>query len=132
MWTFPCYDKVKKQALIVPTLEHRIDQIYPNPRAPTNYAGEPFHDDAWCTRTMHSGIHPMKEVAQRLRAHRALLLNWFRAKGSYALGRVEGFNNKDKVVTRRPYGVRTYDGLKKSLYQTLGDLPTPKATHRLC
>ena len=81
---------------------------------------------------MRSRIKPMKKVTKMLRAHRALLLNWFRAKGSNALGCVEGFNNKDKVVTRRPYGLRTYDGLKKSLYQTLGDLPTPKATHRLC
>ena len=52
----------------------------------------------------------MKKVAQRLRAHRALLLNWFRAKGSNALGCVEGFNNKDKVVTRRLCGAHTYDG----------------------
>ena len=57
----------------------------------------------------------MKKVTKMLRAHRALLLNWFRAKGSNALGCVEGFNNKDKVVTRRPYGVRTYDGLKRAL-----------------
>ena len=71
--------------------------------------------DAWCTRTMRSKIKPMKKVAKMLRAHRALLLNWFRAKGSNALGCVEGFNNKDKVVTRRPYGVRTYDELKRAL-----------------
>ena len=81
---------------------------------------------------MRSGIKPMKKVAKMLRARRALLLNWFRAKESNALDCVEGFNNKDKVVTRRPSSVRTYDGLKKSLYQTLGDLPTPKATHSLC
>ena len=64
---------------------------------------------------MRSRIKPMKKVAQRLLAHRALLLNWFRAKGSNALGCMEGFNNKDKVVTRRPYGVRTYDELKRAL-----------------
>ena len=81
---------------------------------------------------MRSGIKPMKKVAQRLRAHRALLLNWFRAKGSNALDCVEDFNNKDKVVTRRPYGVRAYDGLKRAFYQAVGDLPMPMATHRLC
>ena len=43
-----------------------------------------------------------------------------------------GFNNKDKVVIRRPYDERTYDGLKRALYQAVGDLPTPKATHSLC
>ena len=59
---------------------------------------------------MSSGIKPMKKVTKMLRAHRALLLNWFRAKGSNALGCVEGFNNKDKVVTRRLCGAHTYDG----------------------
>ena len=88
--------------------------------------------DAWCTRTMRSKIKPMKKVAKMLRAHRALLLNWFRAKGAIALGCVEGFNNKAKVVTKRSYGFRTYDGLKIALYHGLGDLPTPKATHRFC
>ena len=72
------------------------------------------------------------EVTKMLRVHRALLLNWFRAKGSNALGCVGRFNSKDKVVTRRPYSVRAYDGLKRALYQAVGDLPTPKATHRLC
>jgi len=88
--------------------------------------------DAWCTRTMRSKLKPMKKVAKMLRAHRPLLLNWFSAKGAIALGCVEGFNNKAKVVTKRSYGFRTYDGLKIALYHGLGDLPTPKATHRFC
>lgn len=88
--------------------------------------------DAWCTRTMRSKIKPMKKVAKMLRAHRLLLLNWFRAKNTIALGCVEGFNNKAKVVTKRSYGFRTYDGLKIALYHAVGDLPTPKATHRFC
>ena len=81
---------------------------------------------------MRSRIKPMKKVTKMLRAHRDLLLTWFRAKGSNALGCMEGFNNKDKVVIRRPYGVHTYDGLKRALSQAVSDLPTPKATHRLC
>ena len=88
--------------------------------------------DAWCTRTMRSKIKPMKKVAKMLTAHRPLLLNWFRAKNTIVLGCVEGFNNKAKVVTKRSYGFRTYDGLKIALYHGLGDLPTPKATHRFC
>lgn len=88
--------------------------------------------DAWCTRTMRSKLKPMKKVAKMLRAHRPLLLNWFSAKGAIALGCVEGFNNKAKVVTKRSYGFRTYDALKIALYHGLGDLPTPKATHRFC
>ena len=67
-----------------------------------------------------------------LRAHRALLLNWFRAKGSIALSCVEGFNNKAKVVTKRSYGFRTYDGLKIALYHAVGDPQAPKGTQMSC
>lgn len=88
--------------------------------------------DEWCTKTMRSRLKPMKKVAKMLRSHRELLLNWFRAKGEIALGCVEGFNNKAKVTTKRSYGFRSYDLLKIALYQALGDLPTPKFTHRFC
>lgn len=86
--------------------------------------------DAWCTRTMRSRLKPMKKVAKMLRAHRDLLLNWFRARGEAALGAVEGFNNKARVTTKRSYGFRSYDLLELALYQTLGDLPEPEVTHR--
>ena len=88
--------------------------------------------DAWCNRTMRSRLKPMKKVAKMLRAHRELLLNWFRAKGQVALGAVEGFNNKARVTTKRAYGFRSYDLLELALYQTLGDLPEPEVTHRFC
>lgn len=88
--------------------------------------------DEWCTRTMRSRLGPMKKVAKMLRAHRPLLLNWFRAKGEIDLGCVEGFNNKAKVITKRAYGFRSYDMLKMALYHSLGDLPTPRFTHRFC
>ena len=88
--------------------------------------------DEWCTRSMRSRLKPMKKVAKMLRNHRELLLNWFHAKGDIALGCVEGFNNKAKVVTKRSYGFRSYDTLKIALYHVLGDLPEPKTTHRFC
>jgi transposase len=88
--------------------------------------------DAWCTRTMRSRLKPMKKVAKMLRAHRELLLNWFRAKGQVDLGTVEGFNNKARVTTKRAYGFRSYDLLELALYQTLGDLPEPEVTHKFC
>jgi len=88
--------------------------------------------DEWCTRTMRSRLKPMKKVAKMLRNHKPLLLNWFRARGAIALGCVEGFNNKAKVVTKRSYGFRSYDLLKIALYHALGDLPEPKVTHRFC
>jgi transposase len=85
--------------------------------------------DQWCTKTMRSKIDPMKKVARRLRKHRPLLLNWFRAKGQFSSGIVEGFNNKAKLTTRKAYGFRTYHATEIALYHALGALPVPKTTH---
>ena len=85
--------------------------------------------DQWCTKTMRSKIDPMKKVARRLRKHRPLLLNWFRAKGQLSSGIVEGFNNKAKLTTRKAYGFRTYRATEIALYHALGALPVPKTAH---
>ena len=71
--------------------------------------------DRWCTRTVRSRLEPMQKVARMLRRHRALLLNWFRAKGSISSGAVEGFNNKAKLTTRRAYGFRTFRAIEFAL-----------------
>ena len=88
--------------------------------------------DQWCTRTMRSKIEPMKKVAKTLRSHRALLLNWFRAKGQISSGVVEGFNTKAKLTSRKSFGFRTYHGAEIALYHALGALPEPDFTHRFC
>ena len=85
--------------------------------------------DKWCTKTLRSKIAPMKKVARMLRSHRPLLLNWFRAKGQFSNGIVEGFNNKAKLTTRKAYGFRTYHAAEIALYHALGALPVPEATH---
>lgn len=86
--------------------------------------------DNWCRRVMRSRIEPMKKIARSLRSHRALILNWFRAKKAFSSGVVEGLNNKAKLATRRAYGYRTYDALEVSLYHVLGNLPEPDCAHR--
>lgn len=86
--------------------------------------------DQWCLRTMRSKIEPMKKVAQTLRTHRELILNWFRAKRTISAGIVEGLNNKVKLTTRKSYGFRTYEAIESTLYHNLGDLPEPEFTHR--
>lgn len=85
--------------------------------------------DKWCTKTMRSKIEPMKDIARSLRRHRPLLLNWFRAKGQFSSGIVEGFNNKAKLTTRKAYGFRTYHAAEIALYHALGALPVPKVAH---
>jgi transposase len=88
--------------------------------------------DKWCTRTMRSKLEPMKRVAKMLRNHRALLLNWFRAKGQLSSGVVEGFNTKAKLTARKSFGFRTYHGAEIALYHALGALPEPEIAHRFC
>jgi transposase len=75
--------------------------------------------DYWRFRAMRSRLEPMKKVAQMLRTHEELLLNWFRAKGEISAGTVEGLNNKIRVVTRRSYGFRTYEAVELALYHTI-------------
>ncbi len=88
--------------------------------------------DAWCERAMRSRLEPMKRMVRMLRAHEDLLMNWFRARGELSSAAVEGLNNKCRVVTRRSYGFRTYNGIEVALYHTLGRLPEPETTHRFC
>jgi len=86
--------------------------------------------DQWCDRTMRSRIEPMKKVAQMLRRHRELILNWFRAKKAFSSGVVEGLNGKAKLITKRAYGFRTYKSLEIAMYHGLGQLPEPEFTHK--
>jgi hypothetical protein len=78
---------------------------------------------------MRSRIEPMKKIARTLRAHRPLLLNYFKAKKQFSSGVIEGLNNKAKVTMRRSYGFRTFRILKLALYHSLGKLPEPELTH---
>lgn len=70
------------------------------------WAGK-FLDD-WCRQVMRSQIEPMKKVAKTLRAHRELILNYFRAKKQFSREVVEGLNNKAKVTMRKSYSFRTF------------------------
>ncbi len=85
--------------------------------------------DFWCQQTMRSRIEPLKKIARTLRAHRPLLLNYFKARKRFSSGVVEGLNNKAKVTMRRSYGFRTFPALELALYHSLGHLPEPQLTH---
>ena len=85
--------------------------------------------DFWCSQTMRSRIEPMKKIARTLRKHRALILNYFKARKEFSSGVVEGLNNKAKVTMRKSYGFRTYRILELALYHSLGKLPEPELTH---
>ena len=86
--------------------------------------------DRWCSQVMRSRIEPLKKVARTLRAHRELILNYFRARKEFSSGVIEGLNNKAKVTMRRSYGFRTFRVTELALYHSLGKLPEPELTHR--
>jgi transposase len=86
--------------------------------------------DEWCAQVMRSRIEPMKKVARTLRSHRALLLNYFRAKKQLSSGVVEGLNNKAKLTMRKSFGFRTFRVTEIALYHTLGRLPEPDVAHK--
>ena len=81
---------------------------------------------------MRSRLPPLKKFVKTLRAHRPLLLNWFRARGEIALGAVEGMNTNAKLAIRKARGFRTYEVLETALYHELGRLPEPVSIHRFC
>ena len=71
----------------------------------------------------------MKKIARTLRSHRALILNYFRAKKQLSSGVVEGLNNKAKLTMRRSYGFRTFR-VTEIAFHALGKLPEPDVAHR--
>lgn len=85
--------------------------------------------DRWCTQVMRSKIEPLKKFVGTVRAHRELLLNYFRARKAFSSGIVEGLNNKAKVTMRKAYGFRTFKMTELSLYHVLGKLPEPQLAH---
>jgi len=85
----------------------------------------------WTTMAMRSRIQPLKKFATTLRDHQRELLNWFLARGRFAAGATEGFNNKARITSRKAYGFRTYEHAEIALYHALGELPEPPwLTHR--
>ena len=84
----------------------------------------------WCHQAMCSRIEPMKKIARMLRAHRDLILNYFKAQKLFSSGIIEGLNNKAKVTMRKSYGFRTFRITELALYHALGKLPEPQLTHR--
>jgi Transposase len=69
-------------------------------------------------------------VSETIRAHRELILNYFRALKEFSSGVIEGLNNKAKVTMRKSYGFRTFRVTELALYHSLGKLPDPELTHR--
>ncbi|MFN5974663.1 MAG: transposase [Planctomyces sp.] len=86
--------------------------------------------DEWITRTLRSQIEPLKKVAETVRRHQPLLLNWFKAHGELPGEAVEGLNGKAKLSMRTSYGYKSFDVAQIALFHTRVQLPTPEFTHK--
>ena len=86
----------------------------------------------WVTRALQTNLEPMKKVANMLRNHKPLIMNWFKTKGQVSCGAVEGLNLKAKLTIRKAYGFKSTECLKYALYHTLGKLPEPLCHNRFC
>jgi transposase len=85
----------------------------------------------WTRLALRSRIEPFKKLARTLRDHQRELLTWFVARGEFAAGATEGFNNKARITTRMAYGFRNDRHAEIALYHALGGLPAPPwLTHR--
>ena len=82
----------------------------------------------WFWWATHSRLKPMRDFAWMLRRHEQGLLNYFRLRIDN--GKVEGLNNKAKVVSHRAYGYRSAHMYITALYHCLGNLQMPKLLHR--
>lgn len=70
--------------------------------------------DNWLKQAWSSGIIPLIKFANRMAGHRIGILNYFDHR--ITTGKVEGTNNKIKVLKRQAYGFRDMEYFKLRIY----------------
>lgn len=70
--------------------------------------------DNWLKKAWSSGINPLIKFANRIAGHRIGILNYFDHR--ITTGKVEGTNNKIKVLKRQAYGFRDMEYFKLRIY----------------
>lgn len=73
----------------------------------------------------------MGRMTRSLRAHRPLLMNYFKAKNDLSGGAVGGLCNKAEVTMRGSYGFRTFRTLELAFHHSLSKLPEPQLTREV-
>jgi transposase len=86
--------------------------------------------DEWTDRSMQTRLQPLMSVAEILRCHKSLLLNWFPARREFSAGCVDGMNGKAKLTMKKAYGFKSYNVAEVALRHTPRKLPPPQVTHR--
>ena len=73
--------------------------------------------DGWLKRPMRSWLEPIKKLAYSIRAHDALIPNWFAGKNQFSRSVVDGLNYKIKLTIRKAYGRRTVEAAETGIYR---------------
>jgi len=68
----------------------------------------------WLEKARASLIQPVMKFADKLASHRTGIFNYF--KHRITTGKVEGINNKIKVLKRQAYGFRDMEYFKLRIY----------------
>jgi transposase len=77
------------------------------------FAGDLTRDEAavlldrWCARAQRCRLAPFVKCARTMRQRREIILNAI--EHGISNGRVEGLNNKVRLIVRRAYGFHTAD-----------------------
>jgi len=82
-------------------------------KLPDRTQAENFLND-WIRIALSSGVAPLARFARKLRRHAVGILNYFIFPISTA--KVEGINNRIKVIKRQAYGYRDLDYFKLKIY----------------
>lgn len=96
-------------------------------------AAEALH--RWCQRAQRSRLEPFVKAARTMRVHRELILNAL--EHGISNGRVEGLNNKVRLIIRRAYGFHSADAALALVMLGAGPIeltlpheqPPPTTTH---
>lgn len=74
----------------------------------------------WLRRALRSGLEPMKRVARMLRSHLDGVLGWVTWRISNS--RLEGMNNRIRLLSHRSYGLHSAEALISLVYLCCGGL----------
>ncbi|MFV0526978.1 MAG: transposase [Acidimicrobiales bacterium] len=86
--------------------------------------------DRWCARAQRSRLAPFVKCARTMRQRRDLILN--AVEHGISNGRVEGLNNKVRLIVRRAYGFHRADAALALVMLGAGPISTyPTKTHPL-
>ena len=76
--------------------------------------------EGWLRRAMYSKIEPIKKVARMIRSHLDGVLGWVQWRISN--GRLEGMNNRIRLLSHRSFGLHSAEALISLVYLCCGGI----------